>query len=93
MNSPQIALTVRYMGGERIAKLRIEEISGWAHRFDSSSRRVDLNQRIKSLSLASSWGFLGVCGRGQATCLYFGELGGTALNCNRNCNPGFGYRL
>lgn len=35
---------------ETVGDQQREEISGRAHRFDCSSRRVNLNQRIKSLS-------------------------------------------
>jgi hypothetical protein len=64
-----------------------EEISGRAHRFDSSSRRVNLNQRIKSLSGRGSWWFAGVRVAGQTEYLYPRELCRTAPNCNPDCNP------
>jgi hypothetical protein len=47
-----------------------EEISGRAHRFDGSSKRVNLNQRIKSLTGRGSPGFLGVRAAGELnTCI------------------------
>jgi hypothetical protein len=53
-----------------------EEISGRAHRFDSSSRRVNLNQRIKSLSRRGSGRFVVVHVTGQAVYAYPREPGG-----------------
>ena len=44
------------------------------------------NPRIQSLSMASSLGFMGVRAAGRTACVYPGELGWTAVNCNPKCN-------
>jgi hypothetical protein len=46
------------------------------------------NPRIKSLSGASSPGFIGVRAAGQAGGAYLDERSRTAVNCNPDCNPG-----
>ena len=73
---------------EAVGDKQREEISGRAHRFDCSSRRVNLNQRIKSLSGRGSGGFAVVHVTGQAVYAYPLEPGRTAANCNPDCNPG-----
>src|SRR5215469_13999838 len=45
------------------------------------------NPRIKSLSGASSPGFIRVRAAAQIACLYSCELRRTGVNCNPNCNP------
>ena len=44
--------------------------------------------RIKSLSGASSQGFMAIRAAGYTVCADLGELGRTGVNCNPNCNPG-----
>jgi hypothetical protein len=70
---------------EAVGDKQREEISGRAHRFDSSSRRVNLNQRIKSLRGRVHRGSYAFAP--QVTLrAYFDELGRTGVNCNPNCN-------
>jgi hypothetical protein len=45
------------------------------------------DHRIKSLSGASSPGFMGVRAAAQPGIAYSAEPGRTAVNCNPNCNP------
>jgi hypothetical protein len=67
---------------EAVGDKQREEISGRAHRFDCSSRRVNLNRRIKSLSGRGSGGFAVVHVTGQVVHGYPREPGRTAVNCN-----------
>src|SRR5262249_43916936 len=46
----------------------------------------------QSLRGASSPGFMRVRAAAQIACAYSGEPRRTAVNCNPDCNPGFGYR-
>ena len=43
---------------------------------------------LKSLSVASSLGFVRVRAAAQVACTYSRELHRTGVNCNPNCNPG-----
>jgi hypothetical protein len=51
------------------------------------ARGSNPNQRIKSLSVASSQEFMGIRAAAQPRGAYSAEPGRTAVNCNPNCNP------
>jgi hypothetical protein len=53
-----------------------------------AARDSNPNPRIKSLSVASSRGFVRVRAAAQIACTYSRELHRTGVNCNPNCNPG-----
>jgi len=70
---------------EAVSDEQREEISGRAHRFDSRSRRVHLNQRIKSLSGRGSGGFAVVHVAGQVVYAAAARTYSAATGVSRRC--------